>query len=739
MFSIEVVSLALVIIINLVVALVIAWQSWRIKVNRYFVLAVALVIVWAIGTLLLVVGTSPEFVEAGKLLFLVAPMYTILFLSLFAAVFPKVKGRSFTRFNAFLSVLTVAFSVLIAIDPSRFITEVTIASGVYNEIVVDKFWYSTYVAYFNTAFLITFTEFFLHIRRSRGHQHQRLLYVFSGTLLAAAFSLVTNLVLPVLGVSQFIWLGPTWTLFYIVTISISIVKHQLFDIKLAAVRSIAYIGVLLTLSLIYYFFAYVISVLIIGSQTTTAISVNPANIFLALILAFLFQPIKSFFDQVTNNIFYRDRYNSEAFFGTLSNLLSVSVDLRGLLERASMQISSTFKAEQTFFFVSYTHDGEHHISAGTTGHTKMPVDDIRMLDQYAQIAEEKIFLADRLPDEQSQVGRMLLSHRIELVMPLYLEDKVIGYVFLGERRSGNYTKRDIEVLSAISSELVIAIQNALSLHELKELNATLQQRIDVATKELRASNNQLKHLDEIKDEFISMASHQLRTPLTSVKGYLSMVLDGDVGNVTPRQKTVLREAFNSSERMVRLIADFLNVSRLQTGKFTIEKKSIDIKALVEQETANLDVIAKAHKIKFRLNITEKALPLVADESKIQQVVMNFIDNAVYYSHPNSTIIINIEQVKNDVALTIVDTGIGVPEEEQSKLFHKFYRAKNARKQRPDGTGVGLFMARRVIEAHEGMIIFSSKEGKGSTFGFRLPLSADAKISDDSSSKDDTKK
>lgn len=739
MFSIEVVSLALVIIINLVVALVIASQSWHTKVNRYFVLAVALVIVWAIGTLLLVVGSTSNFIEVGRLLFLIAPMYTILFLSLFAAVFPQIKGRSFTYFNMFLAALTVVFSLFIAIDPTRFISEVTVVSDAYNKITVDAFWYSIYVVYFNTAFLITFTEFFLHIRHSRGHQRQRLLYVFSGTLLAAAFSLVTNLILPVFGVSQFIWLGPTWTLFYIVTISISIVKHQLFDIKLAVVRSIAYIGVSLTLSLIYYFFAYVISVLIIGSQTTTAISVNPVNIFLALVLAFLFQPIKSFFDQVTNNIFYRDRYNSEAFFGTLSNLLSVSVDLRGLLERASTQISSTFKAEQTFFFVSYTHDGEHHVSAGTTGHARIPADDVRMLDQHSKISDEKIFLAEMLSDEESQLRRMLLSHRVELVMPLRLEDKIVGYVFLGERRSGNYTKRDIEVLSAISSELVIAIQNALSLHELKELNATLQQRINVATKELRASNNQLKHLDEIKDEFISMASHQLRTPLTSVKGYLSMVLDGDVGDVAPKQQALLREAFNSSERMVRLIADFLNVSRLQTGKFTLEKQSIDIKTLINGEIANLDVIAKAHRIKFRLNITEKDLPLVADESKIQQVVMNFIDNAIYYSRPNSTVIITLERVKNDVAYTVVDTGIGVPEEEQSKLFHKFYRAKNARKQRPDGTGVGLFMARRVIEAHKGQIIFSSKENKGSTFGFRLPLSVDAKVLDDSSVKDDAKK
>src|SRR5690606_35020864 len=201
-------------------------------------------------------------------------------------------------------------------------------------------------------------------------------------------------------------------------------------------------------------------------------------------------------------------------------------------------------------------------------------------------------------------------------------------------------------------------------------------------KELRSSNAQLKHLDEVKNEFMSMASHQLRTPLTSVKGYISMVLEGDAGKVTPAQQKLLVEAYKSSERMVGLIADFLNVSRLQTGKFVLEKTPFDLGDIVRQEAANLDLIASSHNIKLRLNIAKHPLPVDADESKLRQVIMNFIDNAIYYSHSKSTIVINIEKINDSVALTVTDTGIGVPAEEQTKLFHKFFRAKNARKQRP---------------------------------------------------------
>ena len=739
MFLLGIISLVFIIIINMIVLWVLVSQTWRTRINRYFIFAVAFVVLWAIGTLLLIAGTSTEMVSIGRILFLVAPMYTILFLSLFAAVFPRARGKVFSVANVFLAVLTLGFSGLIISDPPLLMTTVNLHSG-YNDFSVNAVWYSLYTMYFNIAFFITFSEFFLHTRRARGYQRKQLIYIFSGTMLAALFSLATNLVLPILGVTSLIWLGPMWTLFYVVTVSIAIVRHSLFDIKLAAVRGIVYILALGTMAVIYYFSAYLLSVVLLRGETTSAVSLSPINVVLALGLAFIFQHIKQFFDRVTDRIFYRDRYNSEDFFGTLSNLLSSTIDLRGLLERASTQIASTFKADQAFFFVSYSHDGDHHISAGTINHSNMPVHDVRMLDKYVDGIDEKIFIAGMLPDEESSLKRMLISHRVELVMPLWLEERIVGYVFLGERRSGNYTKHDVDVLSAISSELVIAIQNALSLHELKELNATLQQRIDVATKELRSSNNQLKHLDEVKDEFISMASHQLRTPLTSVKGYLSMVLDGDVGKVTPRQQTLLREAFNSSERMVRLIADFLNVSRLQTGKFNIEKGAIDIKAIIKQEMASLGLIAKTHEIKFRFKITDEDLPLIADESKIQQVVMNLLDNAIYYSHPKSTVVVSLEKVKKDVAFTVVDTGIGVPHKDQPKLFQKFYRAKNARHQRPDGTGVGLFMARRVVEAHNGRIIFSSKEGRGSTFGFSIPMGkSDPSVSDDSSLEDVAKK
>jgi len=135
----------------------------------------------------------------------------------------------------------------------------------------------------------------------------------------------------------------------------------------------------------------------------------------------------------------------------------------------------------------------------------------------------------------------------------------------------------------------------------------------------------------------------------------------------------------------------------------------------------LRIIASTHGQKIAYAKPDK-LPLIElDEPKIRQVIMNFIDNAIYYSKENTTIHVAVGQVGDEILLTVEDMGIGVPKEQQSKLFTKFYRATNARQQRPDGTGVGLYLAKKVIVEHGGKVVFSSVEGQGSTFGFRLPL------------------
>jgi signal transduction histidine kinase len=223
-----------------------------------------------------------------------------------------------------------------------------------------------------------------------------------------------------------------------------------------------------------------------------------------------------------------------------------------------------------------------------------------------------------------------------------------------------------------------------------------------------------------------MASHQLRTPLTSVKGYLSMALEGDGGELKPEQRKLLQEAYSSSQRMVYMIADFLNVSRLKTGKFLLEISSVHLPKLIQEEVAQLGAAAKGRGLQLDVSLPSQFPALRLDENKIRQVIMNFIDNAVFYSKSGGTITISLHTEDDEVVFMVKDHGIGVPANEQQGVFTKFFRATNARHARPDGTGIGLFMAEKVIHAHGGEVIFKSEENKGSTFGFRLPLKTELK-------------
>lgn len=499
-------------------------------------------------------------------------------------------------------------------------------------------------------------------------------------------------------------------------ITYAVIRHRLFDIRLATARSLAYAMTLTVLSLSYYAVAYIISASILQNNVdSNTLSTNPLNILLALVLAFIFQPIRQLFDRLTNKIFYRGEYDKDVFFREFGQILSFDTNLRALLEQAGSYISDKLKAEKVTFQI--TGRGVF----GANGRKSASFLDTKGL--------EKFYLSNYQPTEpivrdylqQDEIREVMDEAGVKIILPLVLKKKVLGCMFLSDHKSSGYSARDVGVIGSIANELTIAVSNSLSVEEIRDLNSSLQHRVDEATLELKKTNSQLRHLDETKDEFISMASHQLRTPLTSIKGYLDMVLQGDLGRVNPTQRAALSDAYLSSERMVALINDFLNISRLQTGKFIIDRRDSDVKLVLHQELQMLSVMAKQHGLKLELDVDKDLPHLLLDIDKLKQVIVNMIDNAIYYSTPNTTINIRLGIENDELVFSVRDTGIGVPKAEQDKLFGKFFRATNARKRRPDGTGVGLFLSKKVVLAHGGQMIFESTEGVGSLFGFRIPV------------------
>jgi signal transduction histidine kinase len=369
--------------------------------------------------------------------------------------------------------------------------------------------------------------------------------------------------------------------------------------------------------------------------------------------------------------------------------------------------------------------GNHIYTSHSIGYRETPKIE---MDNIGRLIKDGIVVFDEL-EENSRLKTVMRKFEALIAIPLKTDKDKQGLLLLGEKLSGDmYSQKDIAAFEVIGPEIAVALTNAQAYERIEKFNTTLRTEINKATADLQRKNEQLRELDKAKDEFISMASHQLRTPLTAIKGYLSMLLEGDAGEIKVSQYDFVNEAFQGANRMVGLINDLLNVSRMETGRFFLEPVEVDLDKVVQEEVKQLYNHAKEKHLYIRYEKKGEVPKVMADETKIRQVIMNFIDNAVYYTNTGG-VTVHLRKDKQDVVFEVHDTGIGVPKSAQKSLFSKFYRADNARHVRPDGTGLGIYLAKRVMDDHNGEIIFKSTEGKGSVFGFRLAIKS--KFSDKS--------
>lgn len=234
----------------------------------------------------------------------------------------------------------------------------------------------------------------------------------------------------------------------------------------------------------------------------------------------------------------------------------------------------------------------------------------------------------------------------------------------------------------------------------------------------------LRELDNLKSEFISVAAHQLRTPLSAIKWATKMVLDEDAGPINAEQRNLLDQGYKSNERMINLINDLLDVSRIEAGKLEYEFVNGQIEELIEMTIQDFQQAVKHKSVDLKYNKSANVLPKIKmDPVKLKMVIENFIDNAIKYTAPGGKVEVSIKLNKgeNNVEVIVSDTGVGIPKDQIPQLFSKFFRAKNVVKMQTDGTGLGLFIAKKIIEKHDGNVWVESEEGKGTQMHFALPI------------------
>jgi len=230
-----------------------------------------------------------------------------------------------------------------------------------------------------------------------------------------------------------------------------------------------------------------------------------------------------------------------------------------------------------------------------------------------------------------------------------------------------------------------------------------------------------REVDRMKSEFVALVSHELRTPLTSVTGYLDLVLEGALGDVPPAQREFLTVAKRNADRLAALIADILDLSRIEAGRLELHRTALDLAAVAAEAAAALRPLTDAKGQRLTLDVPADLPPVLGDGERVAQILANLLSNAHKYTPPGGRIGVAARRTGHRVRVEVRDTGVGLTPYERSRLFTRFYRAQNPTAQAAGGTGLGLPITRQLVQLHGGTLTVASRPGEGSVFAFTLPL------------------
>lgn len=555
----------------------------------------------------------------------------------------------------------------------------------------------------------------IEARKSSGITKARLQIVGWTTVVTLVLAFTTNALLPfVFGSYDASIGGPVFFSIMIAGFAYAIVRHRLFDVRLVAVRSFAYLCAITVLAAVYVLLVITITEYVLGDAPDSTPG-QLATALLAIPLLFVFQPLRGFFDQVTTKLFYRSVFNPQTVIDEFSTSLVYQTSYQQINDNSIHILNEALKPFTSQLWVS-----EKRSVVFRGHHGKRPNSNPSLMS--LRNLSEELTVIDELPS--SDTKRDFAKHNIGIVSRLSSDQEELGYLILSGKKNGDiYRDRDIEVVRIASHSLSIALDNARKYEQIESFNEELIGKIDKATAKLKLSNAELKELHRAKDDFISAASHQLKPQLSVAKGLVELLQDEDPAKLSDRDE-ILKNTSRSIDRMTRIVSDILEKSLTDTGHVALNVSKCDLLELAEDEYRAAIPEAQKKKIEISLSSDVSSMPVRVDSLKIREVLANVIRNAIEYTRHSGSIEIVVSNSNDQAQVMVHDTGIGIPKEEMHGIGQKFYRASNSIDVRPDGTGIGLYVARGFVEAHGGRLIVSSKEGQGSSIGISVPITTD---------------
>ena len=294
-----------------------------------------------------------------------------------------------------------------------------------------------------------------------------------------------------------------------------------------------------------------------------------------------------------------------------------------------------------------------------------------------------------------------------------------GFLLLGRTGSAINAKADEELAGILCNQLSVSVENSALYQEAWNARQELERKVQERTRELAQANADLVRLNKAKSDFVSAVSHELRTPLAAVKGYASLLGSGQFGALPAPVKERIAKIEKHADLLTQFITNLLDIARIESGRITMERTAIPAKEFLAGVHELVAPQLEAKRLRYAVDL-DGVTTLVGDPQHLQRVFVNLLSNAVKYTPEGGSVRIGMKRDGTAVLASVADTGCGIGPEDLSKLFQEFYRANDPINQQVRGTGLGLALVKRIVEAHQGRIWVASEKGKGSTFFVSLP-------------------
>lgn len=418
------------------------------------------------------------------------------------------------------------------------------------------------------------------------------------------------------------------------------------------------------------------------------------------------------------------RLNSLEALQRTSRLISTTLDENEIFNRLHQSLMTELNFEKNLILI---YDGnkafQSRISLGfSPEEVKLILSNLEKNNSIkTALKEGHTFSSADSPKQTRESIARLFDVEHFVLTPILTQNGIIGALFVGNHsNAAAITEGDEELISILANQIGQSLENARLFEEVYAARQILESKVQDRTRQLASALEDVQKISKAKSEFISAVSHELRTPLTSIKGYAAILIAGKLGEIPEKVKERLEKINSHSDNLVKLINDLLDISRIESGRVEMKKEKCDLSNLIENVHDLLMPQMKEKNIQWFKQIDDNVPEMLFDQRQVERIFINLIGNALKFTPKNGTIGVRGRVDRDHVLIEVFDTGIGIAQEDIGKLFDEFYRVENEINQNVKGTGLGLALVKKIVEAHKGKIGVASELNKGTTFHFTLP-------------------